>query len=613
MTSSNETRPSSTLRAARFGLLGLASLAVLGLVSCEGSDTSPPAPSVPPAPSEAPPGPACLATPYPAGPYGYGQGAVLPDKDFQALREDGTTGTVSFHADYTPCAQSSKLLILRVMGGTWCGTCLWHAAHSAELTEGVDGARVHLVDMLVGNADAGRARPQDLPLYRAKLDRPERVPVALDPDFTLAPVLPPTGAPLPLYVFVDSRTMKVMGHEGNPGPDHLAYRVRALLAKLDGKPVPAEPEEKLVDGAFTRNEWDMIRDIGKDEPLPPDSSNGVADDPKAAKLGQALFEDTGFSSTRAVGCITCHDPKKGFSDGLARPAAPAHGTRKTPRIALAAFARSQFWDGRADTLWSQALGPFENPDEMDSSRLEVVRRIVSSHADDYRAAFPTRTLPDVSNLPVRGKPGDPSFDALSPEVRESVTRTFVDAGKAIAAYERTLRGPSMRVDAYARGDTSALTTLEKTGLAVFAQVGCMQCHWGPRLTDDAFHATRMATGRDDGRADPGRFEGLTLLAKAEFGKSTRYSDLLVPLDLPNTPDPSTLGAFKTPSLRGIAGNGPYGHAGTVGTLVEVTELYGQGGLPEGDMRTTGARRPWLPTFDVTAQWSLEPFVKSLGK
>ena len=51
----------------------------------------------------------------------------------------------------------------------------------------------------------------------------------------------------------------------------------------------------------------------------------------------------------------------------------------------------------------------------------------------------------------------------------------------------------------------------------------------------------------------------------------------------------------------------------MGTLVEVTELYGQGGLPEGDGRTTGARRPWLPTFDVTAQWSLEPFVASLGK
>lgn len=599
-----------SLPAAAFAMVVVSVFATSSLVACTGSDESPSRAA--PLPTEAPK-PGCVATPYPAGPYGYARGAVLPELEFPGLREDGAPGTVALRADYTPCAASSKLLVLRVMGGTWCGTCRWHAAHTSELTEGVDGARLHLVDLLVGNAEAGRARPQDLSPYRALLDRPERVPVALDPDFTLAPALPATGAPLPLYVFVDSRTMKVLGHVGNPGPDHLAYRVHALLAELDGRPVPEEPREALVDGAFTRDEWDMIRDIGKEEPLPPDPSNAVADDPRARKLGQSLFEDTGFSGTRAIGCVTCHDPKKGFSDGLARPAAPAHGTRKTPRIALAAFARSQFWDGRADTLWSQALGPFENPDEMASSRVEVVRRIASSHADDYRAAFPSRTLPDVALLPERGKPGDPSFDALSPDLREAVTQVFVDAGKAIAAYERTLRGPSMRVDAYARGDANALTPLEKTGLAVFAQVGCMQCHWGPRLTDDAFHVTRMATGRDDGRPDPGRFEGLSLLAKAEFGRSTRYSDARVPLDLPTIPDPGTLGAFKTPSLRGVAGNGPYGHAGTVGTLVEVTELYGQGGLPEGDERTTGARRPWLPTFDVTAQWSLEPFVDSLGK
>jgi cytochrome c peroxidase len=34
--------------------------------------------------------------------------------------------------------------------------------------------------------------------------------------------------------------------------------------------------------------------------------------------------------------------------------------RNAPALALAAHNRWQFWDGRADTLWMQALGPFEN-------------------------------------------------------------------------------------------------------------------------------------------------------------------------------------------------------------------------------------------------------------
>ena len=42
----------------------------------------------------------------------------------------------------------------------------------------------------------------------------------------------------------------------------------------------------------------------------------------------------------------------------------------------------------------------------------------------------------------------------------------------------------------------------------------------------------------------------------------------------------------------------------MGALVQVAEAYGERGLPDGDPRTTGVADPWLPRFDVTAQWSI---------
>ena len=51
-------------------------------------------------------------------------------------------------------------------------------------------------------------------------------------------------------------------------------------------------------------------------PLPADPSNAVADDPRAAALGAAIFFDTRFSGNGAVACATCHQPDLFFTDGL---------------------------------------------------------------------------------------------------------------------------------------------------------------------------------------------------------------------------------------------------------------------------------------------------------
>lgn len=546
---------------------------------------------------------------YPSGPYRIAMGGTLPDATFDGIRADGTRAAVSFREYYEPEARAARLLVLRVHGGAWCGTCLWHAAHGRETTEGRLGARLALVDLVVRGPDGATVTTEDLAAFRALVDGKEAVPTLADPTFFLRAIAPESGAPLPLFVFVDRRTMTVVGHATNPTPDALADQIASLLAEADGVTPPPASASSLVDGRFHRNEWDLVAAMGEKEPLPPDPTNAVADDPSAAALGAALFEEKGFSN-KGVSCATCHDPARGFSDGLPVPSGIVHGTRKTPSIRLAAYARHQHWDGRFDRAWTQALAPLENADEIGSSRIEVVRRLVASHRAAYEAAFPRAALPDPSRLPERGKPGDAAYDALPADTKDVVTRVFVDAGKAIAAYERTFVYPRIRLDRYARGDFTALSSAEKAGLATFLDAGCVQCHFGPRLTDDAFHTTRA---RDGATPDRGRADALVAAAvwSTELGPASRFSDARMPPPRLVVPDASTIGAFKTPSLRLVAAGGPYGHAGTMAKLVDVTEHYGQGGVSADDSGATGALEPWLPVFDEAAQWALVPFLASL--
>ena len=96
-------------------------------------------------------------------------------------------------------------------------------------------------------------------------------------------------------------------------------------------------------------------------PVPPDPSNRVADDPRAVELGRTIFADARFSADGTVSCATCHQSERQFQDGL--PLAKGVGTtgRRTMPIAGMAYSPFLFWDGRKDSLWSQALGlPFQH-------------------------------------------------------------------------------------------------------------------------------------------------------------------------------------------------------------------------------------------------------------
>jgi cytochrome c peroxidase len=352
--------------------------------------------------------------------------------------------------------------------------------------------------------------------------------------------------------------------------------------------------------AWPRAEWteDEIHRmrglwIGNLSAVLPDPSNAVADDPLAAELGRQLFFDTRLSSNGQVSCATCHQPERVFSDG--QPFGRGVGTtgRKTPTLVGAAFSPWQFWDGRSDSLWSQALGPLESAVEHGGTRSQYAHLIAEHYRTEYEAIFgPLPDLSDPERFPsVAGPLADSearaAWDAMLPDDRDAVTRVFVNVGKVIAAFERQiLPGPS-RFDAYfaalLEGDRAAmdasLTPDEVAGLRLFiGKAECTACHGGVLFTNNDFHNVGVpsVSGLP---ADTGRADGARQVVDGEFNCLSAYSDA-EPADCSELRflkiDGHELdGAFKTPTLRNVSGRAPYMHAGQFDTLLAVLQHYNE--------------------------------------
>ncbi len=331
-------------------------------------------------------------------------------------------------------------------------------------------------------------------------------------------------------------------------------------------------------------------------PPPADPSNRFSTDPRAIRLGKKLFFDRRLSGDGQRSCATCHQPDKAFADGLARPAGTGPGGRNTPTVIGAAHGQWFYWDGRRDSLWSQALIPFEAAKEMGGSRVAVIHTIAKD--PDYRAQFSALigALPDdrwLDRLPAQAGPyGDPATQAAWHSMplpdRRRVDRLYAVVGKAIAAYERTLTlepGPLDRfVDALAerrRSDAHRhLTPSQRRGLALFIsdRTRCLRCHNGPRLTNDGFH--NIGTGKLEGAGalDFGRVFGLRAFLIDEFNCRGVHSDASADdchqLRFLNRKDVDHMtGAFKVPSLRLVSKTAPYFHDGRFETLDQVVRFY----------------------------------------
>lgn len=320
---------------------------------------------------------------------------------------------------------------------------------------------------------------------------------------------------------------------------------------------------------------------------PADPSNAVSMRPEAIALGERLFADKRLSKNGQVACATCHDPARDFQDGRPLGQGVATGSRRTMPVAGAAHGPWLFWDGRKDSLWSQALGPLEDAAEHGANRVQLVRLLAADYRAEYEGLF--GRFPSLSGLPAHAGPlGSPeerqAWARLTEEQRDGVNRAFANLGKAIAAYERTLTHAESRFDRYVAAVLKAdpagqqvLSTQEVNGLRLFLGKGqCATCHNGPLMTDQHFHNTGVPP-RTSSRPDRGRGPAAAKVLGDEFNCLGRYSDAPVggcqELRFIAADDAGMEGAFKTPGLRDVARRAPFMHAGQFARLDEVVAHY----------------------------------------
>jgi cytochrome c peroxidase len=357
-------------------------------------------------------------------------------------------------------------------------------------------------------------------------------------------------------------------------------RIAEAAESLEGKAPPARERVMLGDPALTAGvpakgpvgpitlpeieAWlDDPRNFVELEPvLPLGLSQGVAQITGLDKntltrakveLGRQLYFDPRLSADSTVSCASCHNPAEGYTAHTTTGVGirGQKGGRNSPVSFNRILSGPQFWDGRADSLEAQAVGPIQNPIEMGFTHEGVVKRL--------------------GEIPVYKKQFEKIFGEL----------TIDRVGQAIAAFERVLvtapspydYGEQLRAFAGLDEDDIAedpelaakykaakeaaeahpMSESAKRGRDIFftEKGNCTACHVGANLADEKYH--NLGIGMDKENPDLGRFVV--------------------------TKDEKDTGAFKTPTVRNVALTAPYMHDGSVATLEEVVDWYDKGGHP----------------------------------
>lgn len=271
--------------------------------------------------------------------------------------------------------------------------------------------------------------------------------------------------------------------------------------------------------------------------------------PDKIELGRMLYFDPRLSGDSSISCAKCHDPEKGFSNGVQMSDAYP-GTkhwRHVPTVLNTAYAKHQFWDGRAGSLEEQCLGPIEAPIEMNQNLAHLVHKLdgIKLYRDAFKKVFNSEI-------------------------------TTENLAKAIAAFERTIVSKEGPVDRYLKGDKAALNDAQRRGMELFVgKANCIACHNGPLLTDNGFHATGVpeieALKKETDRVATRHFFAAGQKYPNPRGVDRDYGRELI------TKSASDRSKFKTPSLRELTHTAPYMHNGAFEALEDVIDFYAKGG------------------------------------
>jgi cytochrome c peroxidase len=272
-----------------------------------------------------------------------------------------------------------------------------------------------------------------------------------------------------------------------------------------------------------------------------------------ATLGNLLFNDVTLSNPAGQACATCHVASAAFAENKAVSVGVTGslGTRNAPTLMYnkytpafrefdvqGAWVGGQFWDGRANSIQEQALGPLLNPIEMNNTRATLAKNLRNVK---YLTLF-TKIYGD--------------------EILKNDDLLINAATDALSEFQvtDTLSPFTSKFD-YAEKGLIKLTEQEQLGRKIYEKNMCTDCHAG--IAEDKQIFTNF------------RFHNIMVPPNPAIPGDETTPDA----GLANNPNlnvaqkKSSAGQFKTPTLRNIALTAPYMHNGVFTTLKEVVEFY----------------------------------------
>ncbi len=333
----------------------------------------------------------------------------------------------------------------------------------------------------------------------------------------------------------------------------------------------------------------------------------------AWRLGKILFFDQNLlqgPEGRTYACADCHRPADAFTEHRARA---RHAFFNVPSLVNCVYNRHQFWDGRARALEEAVQGTLED----DAAPAVLVK---PEQAPEARHAW--------SGVVVRLRD--------SPRYRLEFARvygtppTLDNAAKALATYLRTLLsgnsvydraeaeraarkgGALLAADFRAALDEKSLPAIagpsltgQQAAVALLrghelfrGKARCGVCHGGPLFTDHDFHNLGVRESTSVANRAAGNERGHFARLPAGL-KGRRY-----------------LGAFKTPTLRGLPRTAPYMHDGSIDTLEGVLAYLNAGLRPSDpeflDPELRSGAGVWHAGLRPDETRDLLMFLKALG-
>ena len=232
------------------------------------------------------------------------------------------------------------------------------------------------------------------------------------------------------------------------------------------------------------------------------------------ELGEKLFNEPRLSSSGTMSCATCHNPKRGWTDGLARSVEA--NRRRSMALYNLAWDHRFTWNGQAGSLMSQAILALSAPGGM------------SAHFE----AYPQR----LGDIPEYKKLFKEAFGTAVPEQYRIGPDTVA---VALEYYVSTITSGTAPFDRWIAGDENAIPENAKKGFMLFnTKALCAFCHNSWRFSDSDVYDTG--------------------LSNETAGKAGNFR-------------------FKAVGLRNLSVRPPYMHDGSLATLEEVIQFYNRGG------------------------------------